>query len=114
MPDAPSRPCTSPLCPGLVPEGGACPRCGRGRVAPDARPSARARGYDRGWEKRRLRKLAADPLCEDCLERGDVTPANEVHHMDGDATNGDYANLRSLCKPCHSKRTARAVRQDSR
>lgn len=79
--------------------------------APDYRESARKRGYDRDWERCREAFLTSEPLCADCLERGMVTPANEVHHVakvkDRPDLRLDRENLRALCKTCHSRRTAR-------
>lgn len=76
-----------------------------------ARPSAAKRGYGRDWQRTRERKLAADPLCEDCQAEGRVTPATEVHHKLklAEAPSQKHAadNLRSLCAACHGKRTAR-------
>lgn len=51
-------------------------------------------------------------LCQDCLEKGRITPGKEVHHikflepnnMDNtDITLGER-NLRLLCKECHHRR----------
>jgi 5-methylcytosine-specific restriction protein A len=36
-----------------------------------------------------------------------VVVATEVDHVDGNSQNNLFANLRSLCKPCHSAKTAR-------
>jgi len=78
--------------------------------APDMRPSASSRGYDRTWKKVRKIKLAINPLCEECLKAGIVKQAEEVHHIKPVA---DYPelrlaidNLQSLCKTCHNKKTA--------
>jgi 5-methylcytosine-specific restriction protein A len=50
-----------------------------------------------------------DPCCEDCLPR--ITPAVDVHHIrkiaDAPELRLVMSNLMSLCKPCHSVRTAR-------
>ena len=51
-------------------------------------------------------------LCEDCLERGIVKPADEVHHLQvlNESTIDDPEValnpklLRCLCKDCHAKR----------
>lgn len=62
------------------------------------------------WKHLRLRKLANDPFCEDCRENELTTAAVEVHHKIrpiDEAQFYDYENLRSLCTPCHSARTAR-------
>jgi 5-methylcytosine-specific restriction enzyme A len=47
-------------------------------------------------------KLSRDPFCEDCLEQGILTRASQVDHIDGDNTNDDWDNLRSLCATHHS------------
>lgn len=71
--------------------------------------NGRGRFYDtREWRDRiRPGKLRMSPLCEDCLERDHPVAATEVDHVDGDARNNEPRNLRSLCKPCHSVKTAR-------
>lgn len=66
----------------------------------------------KGWKVLRKRKINANPICEDCMERGIVEPATEVHHivpaeaaLNVDEMEGlmfDYDNLRSLCKECHA------------
>lgn len=78
--------------------------------APDIRPSASKRGYNRTWNKVRSIKLADNPLCEECIGVGIVKQAEEVHHIKPVA---DYPelrlaidNLQSLCKLCHNKKTA--------
>jgi len=62
------------------------------------------------WKKIRNMKLAQNPFCERCLEKGKYEPAYIVHHkeyitdknyMDGDVfLNLD--NLESLCIKCHN------------
>jgi len=80
-----------------------------GRVA-DYRGSAASRGYDRQWAAFRLSILRERPLCQDCYPRF-VTPASEVHHIIKLRENQELrlvgSNVLSLCKPCHSIRTAR-------
>jgi len=71
------------------------------------RPGRRQRGYTRAWEKIRLAALRREPLCRACKAEGRVTAATEVDHIDGNARNNAADNLRPLCKPCHSRRTAR-------
>lgn len=78
---------------------------------PESRGNSSQRGYDARWQKLRLVKLGEQPLCEDCLSDGRVEAANEVHHIakvsDEPAMRLDWDNLMSLCKACHSRRTAR-------
>jgi 5-methylcytosine-specific restriction endonuclease McrA len=66
---------------------------------------------DRRWRRVRLRKLALDPLCEDCLKEGRTELATQVHHRlkrkDDPSMESwlDIENLMSLCVSCHSVRT---------
>lgn len=79
---------------------------------PDTR-SADATAYRRlygtaRWRAIRERQLAANPLCEWCLqEREDVTVATEVHHDGphrGDITRFFEGPFVSTCKRCHASR----------
>lgn len=71
------------------------------------RPSPAERGYDRDWYRVRRLKLSRDPVCEFCQER----LATEVDHILTIRERPDLrlvmTNLRSACRPCHSRRTAR-------
>lgn len=65
------------------------------------------------WRRFRKHKLANNPLCEDCVERGITTASREVHHtvrLVDDPTR-TYAtsdeHTKALCTPCHSRRTQR-------
>jgi 5-methylcytosine-specific restriction protein A len=87
--------------------------------------AARDRLYDRGyrdraakdfynsrsWRSLRRQKLAIDPLCEDCLRTGRITPATTVHHKVELRAQPDLglvlSNLASLCGSCHSRHHAR-------
>lgn len=66
--------------------------------------------YGHAWRKLRARFLMGNPLCVHCLEKGLITPANEVDHIEphrGDMEKFyDESNLQALCKPCHSRKTA--------
>mgnify|MGYP003136418375 CR=1 FL=1 len=67
------------------------------------RPSAARRGYDARWRRARALQLDNHPWCNDCGK-----PANEVHHVVALRAGGarlDPANMQSLCKPCHSRKT---------
>lgn len=72
------------------------------------RGTARERGYDEAWAARRAEHLAIEPWCRFHLERGQSVPATEVDHIITRRAGGsdEHDNLRSLCKPCHSRRTA--------
>jgi 5-methylcytosine-specific restriction protein A len=63
----------------------------------------RDRGYGGYWPSIRRSFLDAHPYCS-CGSR-----ATEVDHVLAirDGGTHDAANLRALCKPCHSSRTAR-------
>lgn len=64
------------------------------------------------WRKLRETHLKSNPLCTDCLSKGKVTPAEDIHHIKSPFKGGkiNYAlllddnNLVSLCKPCHALR----------
>lgn len=62
------------------------------------------------WRRLRGLKLAEDPFCERCLERGITVPAVDVHHIQEIALRPElaleYTNLESLCKTCHGSETA--------
>ncbi len=113
MPSAAPRPCPYPGCGVLVAAGGHCPRhkAQRQREADAHRQSSTARGYDGRWRKARATHLRKHPLCEAHLARGQLVEETYVDHVvphSGDrALFWDSANWQSLCKPCHSQKTAR-------
>lgn len=53
--------------------------------------------------------LARHPLCVECQAKGMVVAAAEVDHIVplADGGTNDDENLQSLCKSCHSRKTAR-------
>lgn len=63
------------------------------------------------WRKLRKLKLANNPFCEVCYQRGIIEPATEVHHITPIETYSkyedmrrlayDYDNLMSVCHTCH-------------
>ena len=63
------------------------------------------------WKKLRNAYLMQNPLCAECLEKGIVTPAVEVHHVIPILSGNDEMemlelalnpnNLKSLCFDCH-------------
>lgn len=74
------------------------------------RPSPSKRGYDRAWQRLRRWYLARHPFCVHCLNRDEHVPATEVDHIipiNQGVARLDQKNLQSLCKPCHSCKTAR-------
>lgn len=65
------------------------------------RPSAKARGYDREWERARADYLAAYPSCRRCGAKASlvdhIIPIRTAPHRRLDRT-----NFQALCTPCHS------------
>lgn len=60
------------------------------------------------WQRLRVAKLAADPLCQYCPRRK-LTPATQVDHKRAIKDGGDpwaWENLASACATCHSRKTA--------
>lgn len=59
------------------------------------------------WQRLRAVVLAEQPLCVDCLARGQVVPATDVDHDDGDPSNNARSNLVPRCHSDHSTKTMR-------
>lgn len=59
--------------------------------------------------EQRARRLAAEPLCRDCLSAGMARPAEEIDHIVPLSKGGtdEETNIRCLCKGCHAYRTRR-------
>lgn len=63
------------------------------------------------WRKLRETYLKQHPVCEECLNKGKVTPATSAHHKISPFKNGecnkalflDYNNLMAVCHECHSE-----------
>lgn len=63
------------------------------------------------WLRLRKEKLKLNPLCQDCLDSGIYTPAQEIHHVvpcesaktirQMEELMFSIGNLRSLCHECH-------------
>lgn len=111
MPRKPKRPCSYPNCPNLT-DGRFCEEHAKAEAKRyekyDRDPAVRRR-YGRSWRKIRDRYIAAHPLCEECRKSNKLTPAEEVHHKLPLSQGGTHAdsNLMALCKPCHSRITAK-------
>jgi len=117
MPRRPPSYCTYPGCKALVAKG-RCPehrtdwQQQRQRRQQDRDRGTRTqRGYDADWQALRLAHLADEPLCRFCRERGITKPAEVVDHIIPISERPDLrlvrSNLRSLCKTCHDRHTAR-------
>lgn len=100
MPEAPPRPCSFPGCGELVT--GHVSQCAVHRAMQDRTAgSARAR-YGRGWQDLARAWLKRHPFCVFC-----GAPASQVDHISGDKKDRRPSNLRSLCSPCHHRRSWR-------
>ena len=69
------------------------------------------RGYGSKWRALRNRYIAQHPYCVECMKKGIFTMATDVDHIvphRGDPSLlFDENNLQSLCKSCHSRKTAK-------
>lgn len=80
-----------------------------GRTETDIRKLRQKAYQNTAWRKERDNYLREHPLCEKCLEKGKITPAQDIHHKKSPFKNGeinwnllyDENNLMSLCKECH-------------
>ncbi len=64
----------------------------------------------RRWRILRALKLQNDPLCEECMKKGVLVPAQMVDHIVPINKGGaplDINNLQSLCNHCHSVKSAK-------
>ncbi len=64
----------------------------------------------RKWRTLRALKLQKDPLCEECMRKGMLVPAQMVDHIVPINKGGAplaLNNLQSLCNHCHAVKTAR-------
>ena len=64
------------------------------------------------WQRIRRIQLATEPWCAECLSVGIYEPAVDVDHIE--PHRGDYKKFftgpyQSLCKACHSRKTALEV-----
>ena len=108
MPYAALRPCTYPGCSELVQRG----RCAR-HPYEDAHEHESQRLYNtRAWKRRRAAQLRKEPWCAECLRANVYTPATEADHVvphRGDPVKFFTGKLQSMCKACHSGKTAKEV-----
>jgi 5-methylcytosine-specific restriction enzyme A len=109
--------CEFPYCPNHASRGAYCREHARIQTK---RPTRTAQGYDNRWLRFRRSYLQRHPLCVHCQERGDITPAREVHHLkklrDYPELQYEENNLAALCSSCHArvpKSTETPARQKS-
>jgi 5-methylcytosine-specific restriction protein A len=73
------------------------------------RKSAAKRLYGRRWRRWSAAGLIAEPLCRVCLSQDITTAATVRDHIVPHRGNEDLfwseANIQSLCKPCHDRKT---------
>lgn len=82
------------------------------RKETDMRKLRQTAYQNKEWRKLREVYMHKHPICADCLAKGKVTPAEDIHHAKSPFINGevnwglllDPDNLVSLCKQCHSER----------
>ena len=120
MPQRLKKPCNYPGCSELVEAGKTY--CEEHREDKQSRKKERDRQYNEKrdpklrkfyssarWKKVRKRYISKNPLCEHCLERDRVKPADVVDHIIPVKVDWskrlDASNLQSLCNSCHAKKT---------
>ena len=89
------------VCPAFAVKGSRC-----AAHQPAYRGSSTRQGYGASWRRLRARFLMANPLCRKCR-----AAATEVDHIKPRSRGGTDAleNLQALCKPHHSRKTAKEV-----
>lgn len=87
------------------------------------RRELRQSGYNTSaWRNARAAYLMKQPLCEHCLSKGKVKPAEHVHHKRSPFTGCevnwalmlDQENLEALCATCHRLEHERLSGRDNR
>ena len=109
MPSRSLHPCRFPGCDALVSQGN-CPQHSTKNIERD--PQVKRLYNSRRWQSMRVSQLAQEPWCAECLSHGEYVPANEVDHVNphrGDSNLFFGGRLQSLCKVCHSRKTASEV-----
>lgn len=66
------------------------------------------------WQKLRLSYMQQHPLCEECLKKGIIRSAKDIHHIISFMTTDDMcererlafdsSNLQALCRECHNEK----------
>ena len=94
----------------MTPKHGAAKRLASNARATAVRQASRLYATShKVWRAHREQQLNDYPLCKHCMGEGRITPATDVDHVNGRADRAeDYTpdNYQSLCKSCHSIKTA--------
>lgn len=102
--------CNVPSCPTLTAGSGRCAE--HEQAASRARGSSTQRGYGPRWRAARAKTLARDPVCVLCRS----APSNTADHWPRSRHELEAAGvgnpdapefMRGLCRPCHSRETAK-------
>lgn len=66
------------------------------------------------WQKLRQSYMQQHPLCEECLKKGIIRSAKDIHHIISFMTTDDMcereilafdsSNLQALCRDCHCEK----------
>jgi 5-methylcytosine-specific restriction protein A len=81
------------------------------RKETDMRELRRKAYNNTAWRKLRDLYMHEHPICEECLKKGKITAAEDVHHKRSPFRKGeinygllmDYDNLMAVCKECHGE-----------
>lgn len=81
------------------------------RKETDMRELRRKAYNNTAWRKLRDLYMHEHPICEECLKKGKITAAEDVHHKRSPFRKGeinysllmDFSNLESVCKECHGE-----------
>jgi len=76
------------------------------------RGTAAQRGYDSRWNVYSRSYRKRNPLCVECLKKGDTVPSKHTDHIipvsgPDDPLFWDPNNHQALCHSCHSRKTAK-------
>ena len=77
------------------------------------KPSWNASGFNyssAAWIRLRNHKRMLNPLCEECLKRGELVPFHTIDHIKAIVDGGDpydLNNLQTLCDQCHRIKSAK-------
>ena len=69
----------------------------------------------KAWKALRLEILSLNPYCKMCSDKGIVTKATHIDHIDGFKNKKQFFNtkrLQPLCLPCHNRKTHTAGGED--